>query len=532
MVDSVRVFDPGYRVTTTAGAPVSGAKVKFYNAGGLVQRTVYSDSGLSVSLGATVTCDSGGVPAASAGLGADVLIYTGTTAYKVIITDSSDNTLFEYDNILGALDTSVFEANTALPRTPVLIKATNYSIVDADRASVINADPTGGTVTLTLPSAVTVGDNWRITVRHNGTANSVALATVSAQTINGSSSYTLLYQFESITLVSDGANWHISEDAFLRYPAGVFTPQGYLTVVPAATDPVNMIAITDQAAKTSVYYRPFKGNLVPLYNGLRTVPYEFTELTLTLSASHLASSFYDVFAFLDGTTLRIGTGPAWTTLTAGAGARGTGAATTQLTRVNGTLVNAVALTAARNGASTYAVSANRATYLGSLFMDASNGQISCLPEYGQSRKWGVWNAYNRLPVMLKMGDATASWTYNATTVQQSRATAGNTVAVFSGLIEDDVAIDFRQAVVTAASANNYARIGIGVNVTNAVSGFSGKTAGVAAGATGGVAIAQHILPPTIGLNNLNALEYLDAGATNNTYFGTVTGMLFTARFTA
>jgi hypothetical protein len=63
--------------------------------------------------------------------------------------------------------------------------------------------------------------------------------------------------------------------------------------------------------------------------------------------------------------------------------------------LSGILVNANAMATARNGATTYSVAANEGTYVGSLFMDGTNGQITCHTAYGQSRKWGIWNAYNR-----------------------------------------------------------------------------------------------------------------------------------------
>lgn len=526
MTDSIRVFDPGFRVLDTSGNPVSGAKIKFYNAGGLVARTVYSDSGLSVSLGVTVTCDSGGVPAASAGAGADVLIYTGTTAYKVIITDSLDATIFEFDNILGALDTSSFGTATALPKTPVLVKSSDYTIVTGDRASVINADPTGATVTLTLPSAITVGDNWRITARHNGTANTVVLQTVSAQTINGATSLTLYYQYEGVTLVSDGANWHVSEDGYMRYPAGTVTPQGRLTLTSATP-----ILAADVTAAAAVYYTPYVGNLVPLYSGTRFVPYEFSELTLSLVSNHTAGNIYDVFAFLDGSTLRIGTGPTWSTLTAGAGARGTGAGTTQLTRTNGLWINTVSMTV-RNGGNTYSVAASRATYLGTIFMDGTNGQVSCHVTVGQARKWAVWNAFNRVSIVMLASDPTASWNYSTNTTRASNGESNNKITTMFGLAEEYVDIEFRQKV-TQASNNSSVSLGIGINSTTTESGYF-PTINISA--TGGVQardmLAKLCDVPKLGVNAYQMLETAVGAAVTTTWNGTEENMLMTARFRA
>ena len=141
----------------------------------------------------------------------------------------------------------------------------------------------------------------------------------------------------------------------------VSAPQGRLTLT--SLTPVLATGVT---AGTAVYYTPYIGNLCPIYDGSQFNPKVFAELTLTLTASYVLNSHYDCFIINDAGTIRIVTGPAWTTITAGAGARGTGAGTTELTRLNGLLVNANAMATARNGATTYSVAANQGTYVGSL----------------------------------------------------------------------------------------------------------------------------------------------------------------------
>jgi hypothetical protein len=89
---------------------------------------------------------------------------------------------------------------------------------------------------------------------------------------------------------------------------------------------------SDQTSATSVFYTPYVGNQCPIWNGNVTSMYAFAQQTLALASQHVASNIYDVFAFLNpsGGAFTIATGPAWATSTAGSGARGTGAATTQL----------------------------------------------------------------------------------------------------------------------------------------------------------------------------------------------------------
>jgi len=47
---------------------------------------------------------------------------------------------------------------------------------------------------------------------------------------------------------------------------------------------------------------------------------------------------------------------------------------------------------------------NQGIYLGSIYMDTTPGQVSGHRTYGQARKWGIFNAYNRVPVFLQAGD--------------------------------------------------------------------------------------------------------------------------------
>jgi hypothetical protein len=85
-------------------------------------------------------------------------------------------------------------------------KTTTYSAVVGD--DILTADATGAAFTITLPSAVTAGAGWDLTIiRINSGANNVTIATVSSQTISGAASYVLTVQWGAVTLVSNGTNW-------------------------------------------------------------------------------------------------------------------------------------------------------------------------------------------------------------------------------------------------------------------------------------------------------------------------------------
>lgn len=314
----------------------------------------------------------------------------------------------------------------------------------------------------------------------------------------------------------DGTSWR-------SLTAPLVEPQGYLTLATSSTDP---IITSDQSAKTAVYYTPFVGNLVPIStDGVVFIPREFAQLTLSLVSNHLANAIYDVFVWDESGTITIGTGPAWNTATAGSGARGTGAGTTELTRLKGLRVNANSMTT-RNGSSTYTVAANKGTYLGSISIDGSAGQVTCHTSYGQSRKWGVWNAYNRRKIYMKSGDSTSSWSVASAypTFAATHADATNKISTFCGLPEEVIALKYSQDGDTAATSRS-GYIAIGVNSTSTVTGTIGHIQTVAGNLGEGCCaitassrssmMAFANVVPGIGINNIQMLEAFDTGCTFN-----------------
>jgi hypothetical protein len=94
---------------------------------------------------------------------------------------------------------------------------TKINIIDRRLVSTISGNTTAGattyaeyvylcsaTLTLTLPTAV--ANNGAYTIKNTGTGT-ITVATTSSQTIDGGSTAVLNTQYESITVVSDNANW-------------------------------------------------------------------------------------------------------------------------------------------------------------------------------------------------------------------------------------------------------------------------------------------------------------------------------------
>lgn len=86
-------------------------------------------------------------------------------------------------------------------------QTSSYTATATD--SFIDADATGGAVTITLPTAVTCPGREYTIKRINSGANAVTVATTSSQTIDGSTTFTLSAQNSTVVVVSNGANWRI-----------------------------------------------------------------------------------------------------------------------------------------------------------------------------------------------------------------------------------------------------------------------------------------------------------------------------------
>ncbi len=300
-----------------------------------------------------------------------------------------------------------------------------------------------------------------------------------------------------VEVIYDGTRFQIVANN-VQSAAFRITPQGYLTPCNFANSPSvtgcaagGYLPTGDVTGVSTLYYGTMVGNQLPIYNGSNMVVSTFSELTLSIPSSRLANTLYDVCVFNNAGTITAAIGPAWTTSTPGSGARGTGAGTAQITQVQGIWVNAVSISGV-NGASTFSIAANQCTIVATLWIDNTAGQTSFTRTYGQNRKWGAWNFYNRLNLFLKAGDSGASWTYSSNTIRASNntpssysanfynvgsGTAVNGLSVLIGLPEEEVDVAFTQAVLNFSGTGSFAASGfaaIGVNSTTATSGLRGN----------------------------------------------------------
>ena len=157
---------------------------------------------------------SAGATNASASLasGALKLGVGGSTALDTQISRTAANTLTIDNNASGAANlilTGNFQSQGSifLKTVSKVFADSPYSVATSDNIIFCNA--TGGSMTVTLPSAVTFASRTLTVKRTNTTANTVTVGSA-AGTIDGAATYIIPGgTLNSITVVSDGTNWYI-----------------------------------------------------------------------------------------------------------------------------------------------------------------------------------------------------------------------------------------------------------------------------------------------------------------------------------
>jgi hypothetical protein len=282
-------------------------------------------------------------------------------------------------------------------------------------------------------------------------------------------------------------------------------PQGRLTLQTATP-----VMTATQSAKTTIYYTPYIGNKVPIYDGANMMMTTFGELSVATTdttkspAAIGVSKVNDWFVWSDAGTVRIGHGPDWTSDTA----RSAG---TALVRVSGILLNSVAIT---NGPA-----ASRGTYVGTTRSNGSS-QLDWIfggPSVGGTAAFfGVWNCYNRTSVFSMIRDTTASWTYTTITYRQADGSSTIKASYVIGIGEDVFEAEYFSAASASAGVTYNPSAAIGYDDTTNPSGIfhfanqSGSTINLT---------AKFGIVSALGFHFVTALEQGGGGAGTTTWYG-------------
>ena len=288
-------------------------------------------------------------------------------------------------------------------------------------------------------------------------------------------------------------------------------PAGRLTLTTALP-----VTTADVTAATSIYYTPYKGDLVPIYSGSAWSMTTFTELTLALDSTAAHTGYqqsgknFDLFVVNDAGTIRLGTGPAWTSDTG----RGTGAGTTQISMLNGILTNTVSMTLRFGSASgnTITVAANQGTYVGTMRASA-DGQC----EDSLAKRF-LCNCYNDVPrVCANPTEGTNSWTYSAAAFQQANANSANKFEIVRGLNEKPIQVWAENAFNNSTATQRNCGSGIGISSTTVNSAYL-RVNTTGNNGQSGFPKSSYFGCPGLGYYYLAWLEY-GAGTDTQTWYG-------------
>lgn len=242
----------------------------------------------------------------------------------------------------------------------------------------------------------------------------------------------------------------------------------------------------------TLYFTPYKGNRVGLYNGTDWVSRIFNQVSFPLS-SFAGGVLYDVFGYDNAGTLALEL-QAWTSNTRQVG----------LSFQDGVYV--------KSGIPTR-------RYIGTIFT-SGNG----LCEDSAAKRY-VWNMYNRVARLMRVFEMTNGWTYTADAWRQTRNLTTNQLDFIVGTSEDIITAQATSNAAGTTAAR--ATVGIGLDGTGlAPNCTTGQAIVDASGGRsftahfkGAVAPGRHILPwlerggnvGTITWGGTSGVDYAQSG---------------------
>lgn len=244
------------------------------------------------------------------------------------------------------------------------------------------------------------------------------------------------------------------------------------------------VPTSDVTAATTLYYTPYKGTRLGLYDGTRWFWNATAEISIAVP--NVASQMYDVFAYDNAgtTTLEL---LAWTNDST----RATG-----LVYQDGVLV--------KSGATTR-------RYLGSFRTTTIAGQTE-----DSKAKRLVWNYANRVNRFMQVLEATDTWTYTTGTWRQANGSAANQIALVVGVAEVDVDVSIHAAA-TNSGAVTHCGVAVGKDSTTVAAAPWNLVGMSTGGLTFGNPTARIVDAPAAGYHFYAWLEESNATGTTTWY---------------
>lgn len=405
-------------------------------------------------------------------------IYSSATTDNVVgIFAASGQTgnLLEFRDYLGTTVYSYFDATGNL----YLNAQANITFADADSSNYV-----------AVKSPATISTNYTLTLPTSAGTNNYVLKTDGSGNLSWTNAVTNLlnggagqipYNTASGTtaFLAAGTSGQVLRSNGTSAPSwevqGLFSG-GRLTLetgVPVST--------TDQTSKTTIYYTPYNGDKISLYDGTNWATYTFTERSLALGTLTSAKN-YDVFLYNNSGTLTL-EALAWSTDTARA---------TALVLTNGVYL--------KSGQTTR-------RYLGTF------RTTSATTTEDSATKRLVWNFNNRVSKNTYVFETTGAWTYQTAAWRYANNNSNNKFEFVAGLAEDVIS-----AMVTVTTYATTAIVAYypsaALNTTSGIPTYTSSGQAYTSGALTWIAQRHSNLSamPQLGYNYVAWLEY-SAGAT-------------------
>lgn len=471
----------------TNGAPLSSGTLEFFESGTSTPLAVYSDAELNTSAGTTVTLNAAGFPTVT---GVEVTLFLLPRAYRVVVKTSAGTTLRTADGIYALstasssnLDISNAVAGEALSAGDCCYLSDGSNSLTAGRWYKADADffyasihpelgfataaiASGGTGTIRIGgvmtglTGLTAGSIYFVSATAGGVT---ATAPTNARSVGVAISTTTLRMDISAPWLASGDPLSICD--------------GRLTLTSGTP-----VTTADVTGATSIYFAPYRGNRIALFDGSKWKVYAFTEITGALGT--LTSGLpYDVFLYDNAGTLTLQF-TAWTNSTTRA---------TALTTQNGVYVLTGSLTR---------------RYLGTFYTTATT-----TTEDSFAKRF-LWNYYHRVPRPMRVLEATDTWTYTTATIRQANGSTANQLDVVVGVAEVEIVVNV-QAGVSNDSVGVDVAVGIGEDSTSA------NVSGAILGYFETLVVSRKVFPtaslrkmPAVGRHFYAWLEYSTATTTS------------------
>ena len=289
--------------------------------------------------------------------------------------------------------------------------------------------------------------------------------------------------------VGSGSNIQFSDAVIDNNALDISIANGRLTLesnVPVST--------TDQTAKTILYYTPYNGNRICLYDNTtaKWQMYSFSQLSLNLSGL-AANTNFDIFIYNNNGTLTLES-TAWTSSTA---------RSTSLSLQNGVYVRTGAI--------------NR-RYLGTIRTTATIGQC----EDSVTKRF-VWNIYNKKDRQVRCyGPSTWTYATAAWRVFNGAAASSLDIEVVNGVVEDLLLADIGALVGFPGTTTTIYYVAMAEDATISPVTSTNRKIARASSLTGNIQIQllsrfEHIVP--LGFHYYYPIEYRESGGTATMFAG-------------